>query len=292
VPVGLIQVTVGGAPAESFIDRQTIMDVPRLSNILSGWFSNNLVMEWCRQRALKNISNSDHPVQRHPFMPGYIFDAGISAFSGFPIRGVIWYQGESNAQNVEHYEVVFPELIRSWRQSWHNEKLPFICAQLSSIQRPGWEHFRDAQRKMALNIPYSGMVVTSDLGDSLNVHPIHKKEIGHRFVLQALKKVYGKNVAADGPLPVEALMRNNLLEISFNTNQLTTSDSKPVKELEVARQDGVFYEAAGVLKQNKIIVQTINQDIKQVRYGWKPFSHGNLTSGEGLPASTFIITIN
>jgi hypothetical protein len=291
VPVGLIQVTVGGAPAESFIDAQTIRNVPQLSNILSDWFGNDLVMEWCRLRAMKNISHSDILLQRHPFMPGYIFETGISAFTSIPVRGVIWYQGESNAHNVEHYEAVFPELVNSWRRAWCDEKLPFIFAQLSSIQRPGWEQFRDAQRRLALKIPFTGMVVTSDFGDSLNVHPIHKKEIGHRFALQALQKVYGKEVKADGPLPLKAEIHDHQLEISFS-NLLSTSDSKPLKELEVAREDGVFYPAQGVLNSNKILVQTKNQEIKQVRYGWKPFSHGNLTSGEGLPASTFIITVN
>jgi hypothetical protein len=291
VPVGLIQVTVGGAPAESFIDRKTIAKVPQLSNILPDWYNNVLVMDWCRQRALKNIASNDKYFQTHPFMPGYIFKAGISQFSKFPVKGVIFYQGESNAQNPEHYGIVFPELINSWRENWGDEKLPFIYAQLSSIQRPGWETFRDIQRRISNIIPNSGMVVTSDQGDSLNVHPIHKMEIGRRFALQALQKVYGKDVVADGPLPGIAAWKDDFLEISFNSRYLQTSDSGPVRELEVAGEDGVFYQAPGKIMGNKIVIQNKNLIIKQVRYGWNPFSHGNLTSEEGLPASTFLISI-
>ncbi|HWR99009.1 MAG TPA: sialate O-acetylesterase, partial [Prolixibacteraceae bacterium] len=292
VPVGLVQVAVGGAPAESFIDRRTIEDDPQLSNILSDWFGNELVMEWCRERALKNVSLQNPLQQRHPFMPSYIFDACVSAFKGFPVRGVIWYQGESNAHNPEYYELAFPALVGSWRQLWGNAELPFLYAQLSSIQRPGWEIFRECQRKMALKIPNTGMVVTSDLGDSLNVHPVHKKEIGHRFALQALQKVYGKDIMADGPMPGKAEIKDGLLEISFPGHLLETSGSDPIRELEVAGEDGIFRQVPGKLSADKIIVQTGNQKIKQVRYAWKPFSRGNLTNREGLPASTFNIIVN
>lgn len=293
VPVGLIEVAVGGAPGESFIDQRTIKSQPQLSNLLSGWFCNEQVMEWCRQRAQKNCSAGNYLMQRHPYMPSYVFDAGIASFQGFQVKGVLWYQGESNADNSELYKIIFPELIGSWRQFWKDPELPFIFAQLSSIQRPGWENFRDSQRKMALTIPHTSMVVTSDLGDSLNVHPIRKKEVGHRFVLQALRKVYGKNIIADGPVPVNTQQKGTFLEISFDhAGKLGTSDSKPVRELEIAGKDGIFYSAEGKIQENKIIVNTIIQDIIYVRYGWKPFSRGNLVNEDGLPASTFSIIKN
>lgn len=292
VPVGLIQVTVGGAPAESFIDRKTIAEVPQLANVLPDWYNNELVMDWCRQRALKNIASKDIFSQKHPFFPGYIFEAGISKFKDFPVRGIIFYQGESNAQNPGHYGIVFPELINSWRENWCDEKMPFLYAQLSSIQRPGWEIFRDIQRRIAATIPNSGMVVTSDQGDSLNVHPVHKKEIGRRFALQALHKVYGKDVVADGPLPGVAGWKGDFLEISFSGGNLTTSDSGPVRELEIAGDDKVFQQATGIIEGNKIVIQNKNLNIKRIRYGWNPFSHGNLANEEGLPASTFLISIN
>ena len=299
VPVGLIQVAVGGAPAESFIDKNTLEHHPQLVNVLSGWSNNDLVMEWCRQRALVNIGNGKNPWQRHPYMPAYVFEAGISSFQGFPVKGVIWYQGESNADNPEYHEVVFPELIRSLRQFWKDDRLPFIFAQLSSIQRPGWEIFRDSQRTMAGEIPNCYMAVTSDLGDSLNVHPVRKKEVGHRLALQALQKVYGGTVQtngvvqADGPLPLKAIrIGKSDVEIVFSTSQhLQTSDAKSLQEMEAAGSDAVFHPVAGEMKDNKIFIKTELQDISKVRYAWRPFTRGNLVNKEGLPASTFCLNV-
>ncbi len=295
VPVGLIQVAVGGAPAEAFIDRYTLEHHPQLVNVMYNWSCNDFIMEWCRQRAMVNISSGNNPLQRHPYMPAYIFEAGISAFQGFPIKGVLWYQGESNAHNVEHHEVVFPELIRSWRQFWKNDQLPFVFAQLSSIQRPGWELFRDSQRRMAGTISNCYMAVTSDLGDSLNVHPVRKKEVGHRMALQALQKVYGQAVNADGPMPLKATrLGKSQVEIFFGTDQnLQTSEGQSLLELEAAGSNDVFYPVSGELKDNRIIILNKNdQVIKQVRYAWRPFSRGNLINRYGLPASTFSLIVN
>lgn len=300
IPVGLIEVAVGGAPAEAFIDRYSLEHHPQLVNVLSNWSTNDFIMEWCRERALVNIANSKNPLQRHPYMPAYVFEAGISEFRGFPVKGILWYQGESNAHNMEHHEVVFPELIRSWRHFWENDKMPFLFAQLSSIQRPGWEIFRDSQRRMAGGIPNCFMAVTSDLGDSLNVHPIRKQEVGHRLALQALQKVYGQKVLADGsliqadgPLPLKASrVGKSGLEIFFSTNQkLQTSDHKSLRELEAAGSDAVFHPITGEIKDNRIVIKTDLQDISQVRYAWRPYTSGNLVNKEGLPASTFRLNV-
>jgi len=300
VPVGLIQVAVGGAPAEAFIDRYSLEHHPQLVNVLYNWSGNDFIMEWCRQRALVNMANSKNPLQRHPYMPAYVFEAGISAFHGFLVKGVLWYQGESNAHNMEHHEVVFPELIRSWRHFWENDKLPFVFAQLSSIQRPGWEIFRDSQRRMADEISNCYMAVTSDLGDSMNVHPIRKKEVGHRLALQALQKVYGQTaqadgslIQADGPLPLKAIrVGKSDLEIVFSANQnLQTSDNKALREMEAAGSDAVFHQVAGEIKSNRIIIKTNLQNISKVRYAWRPYTRGNLVNKNGLPASTFSLNV-
>lgn len=293
VPIGLIEVAVGGAPAEAFIDRYSLEHHPQLVNVLYNWGSNDFVMEWCRQRASVNMANGKNPLQRHPYMPAYVFEAGVSQFCNFPVKGVLWYQGESNAHNIEHFEVVFPEFLRSWRQAWGNPELPFVVAQLSSIQRPGWEYFRDAQRRMAGSLPKCYLAVTSDLGDSLNVHPVRKQEVGHRLALQALQKVYGQSIMSDGPLPLKAVHTgNSAVEIIFSEDQLlSTSDAKPVNELEAAGSNAVFFPVSGTLKKNKISINTNGQEIRQIRYAWKPFTHGNLVNKSGLPASTFTLTV-
>jgi sialate O-acetylesterase len=226
-------------------------------------------------------------------MPGYIFEAGIAPFKGFTVRGVIWYQGESNAENPVLYREILPEVIGSFREIWNNTQLPFISAQLSSIQRPGWEKFRDLQRVLAWEIPNTALVVTSDLGDSLNVHPKRKKEVGDRFSYQALNKVYGKTVLCDGPLPQEATKKGESIVVKFKPGQyLATADSRPLRELEVAGEDQIFRPINGKLKDNTILIESDGYKIKQIRYAWKPFTRGNLINREGLPASTFTIVVN
>lgn len=192
VPVGLIQVSVGGAPIEAFIDRKILEFDPRLVDVLYNWKQNDFIMDWCRQRAALNLSQSNNALQRHPFEPAYIYEAGISQFAGMPVRGVIWYQGESNAHNAEHYEVAFPALVQSLKKTFGNPEMPFYFAQLSSINRPSWPHFRDVQRRLSHSVAHSGMVVTSDLGDSLNVHPARKREVGERFAQLALNEPISK----------------------------------------------------------------------------------------------------
>jgi len=291
IPVGIIQVTVGGAPIEAFIDRKTLEFDPNLVDVLFKWKQNNLIMDWCRERAALNISLSKNELQRHPFEPAYIYESGIQMLKGLAIAGVIWYQGESNAHNAEHYVHAFPLLVRSWRKTFNDEKMPFYFAQLSAIDRPAWPYFRDIQRKLSQIVPNTGMVVTSDLGDSLNVHPKRKREVGERFANLALANVYGQNPVYCSPEVSEIIQTGDLVRIKFDhAVHLQTSDGQPIRELEIAGTDGIYEEAKGVIEANELLITTI-KPIQKVRYGWKPFSRGNLVNEAGLPASTFEINI-
>jgi sialate O-acetylesterase len=293
VPIGLIQVSVGGAPIESFIDRKTLELDPRLVDVLYNWKQNDFIMDWCRQRAALNLSLSNNALQRHPFEPSYIYEAGISQFAGMSVRGVIWYQGESNAHNAEHYEAAFPALVQSWRKTFDNPEMPFYFAQLSSISRPSWPHFRDVQRRLSHSVAHSGMVVTSDLGDSLNVHPIRKREVGERFARLALNDTYNQPLECCGPEVRGFIQEGKQIRIQFDhAVQLKTADGVTVREFEIARQDGIFTIVNAVIKGNEILIQTEIKDIQKIRYGWKPFSRGNLVNESGLPASTFTIEKN
>jgi len=135
VPVGLVLNAVGGSTTESWIDRKSIEHHPVLVDVLDDWLSNDFVQTWCRKRAKQNLKASKNPLQRHPFQATYLYETGIAPLIGFPIKGVIWYQGESNAHNVEFHEQLFPQLVSSWRDSWGYE-FPFYYVQLSSINRP------------------------------------------------------------------------------------------------------------------------------------------------------------
>ncbi|MBW8334682.1 MAG: hypothetical protein K0M40_21885 [Prolixibacteraceae bacterium] len=290
VPVGIIQVTVGGAPIEAFIDRKTLEFDLYLVDVLYKWKQNDFIQNWCRERAKLNISFSKNELQRHPFEPAYIYEAGIHDLAGLNVRGVIWYQGESNAHNAEHYSRAFPALVESWRKTFNDPEMPFYFAQLSSLNRPSWPYFRDVQRQLSLSVPHSGMVVTSDLGDSLNVHPKRKREVGERFAKLSLAKVYGQKLICSGPEVLGFKQTGEQISIQFKpASLLKTADGQPLRELEIAGHDGVFMPAKASIEGNEIVIQTQMKEVQKIRYGWNPFSRGNLVNEAGLPASTFKI---
>ncbi|HPT32215.1 MAG TPA: sialate O-acetylesterase [Prolixibacteraceae bacterium] len=289
VPVGLVQVAVGGAPIESFIDRKSLEDHPVLVPEFRNREKNELIMEWVRGRIMRNIGPSALKNQRHPYDPAYIFDAGIAPLGGFPVQGVIWYQGESNAHDAELYRTAFKVFLQSWRNFRNDPELPFLFAQLSGIDRPSWPVFRDMQRRLAEEMPRTWMAVTSDLGDSLNVHPIRKREVGERLAALALNKIYGKNIVCEGPGPFKITRKEDRVTISFRSaGGLRTSDGKPLRELEIAGSDGIFMEVPCTIKGKRVEVPCAGQNIQAVRYAWKPFSHGNLVNRSAWPASTFL----
>ncbi|MBR3854977.1 MAG: sialate O-acetylesterase [Bacteroidaceae bacterium] len=293
VPVGLICNAVGGAPAEAFIDRKTLEFHPVLVDILYNWRGNDMIQDWCRGRAGKNIAKSTNPQQRHPYEPCYLYEAGIAPIVSFPIKGVIWYQGESNAHNVELHETIFTTLVDSWRRAWNNAQMPFYFVQLSSINRPSWPHFRDSQRRLAEAIPYCDFAVSSDKGHPTDVHPKEKAPIGERLARLALGATYNMpHVVQHGPTPLSARVVGGRTIIEMSSAEgLCTSDALPVRGLETADAVGSFVAVPDdkiAIEGNKII---IDRQAARVRYAWQPYTTANLVNGEGLPTSTFEIKV-
>ena len=312
VPIGLICNAVGGTNTESWIDRRTLeFEFP---NILNDWLHNDFIQDWCRGRGAKNIAlamkkgagfpmtNSDESLQRHPYQPCYMYEAGIEPLARFPIRGVIWYQGESNAHNKDAHAKLFPLLVESWRKNWQQPDLPFLFVQLSSLNRPSWPWFRDSQRLLSLQIPHTGMAVSSDVGDSLDVHPRRKQPVGERLARLALADVYrhpyfAKHPSAtQGPVPspkIERVKAGAQLVLRFDCAEgLTTSDSKALRTFELADEYGIFHSAEAEVRGSEVVVSS--PEVKRptaVRYGWQPFTRANLVNAYGLPASTFCVPV-
>lgn len=289
VPVGLICNAVGGSPTESWIDRCTVEhDFPQ---IFHDWRQNDFVQDWVRQRAVQNMGISADQLQRHPYQPCYLFEAGIMPLAHYSLRGCLWYQGESNAHNVEVHQQLFPLLVSSWRKYWKEEKLPIYYVQLSSLNRPTWTWFRDSQRRLMQQLHDVGMVVTSDVGDSLDVHPKNKKPVGQRLARWALHDLYGyENIVPSGPLAKRADFHQGEVLVRFEYgNNLKSSDGQSLRTFEVAEVDGLYHAAeAEVLDDG--IVRVHSKEVSTphyVRYGWQPFTRANLVNGDGLPASTF-----
>ena len=286
VPVGLIINAIGGSTCESWIDRKTLeFSYP---DILYSWKENDRIQPWVRERASLNVKQSSNKLQRHPYEPCYLFEAGIAPLAKYPVKGVIWYQGESNAHNIEVHEILFPLLVESWRKNW-NKELPFYYVQLSSLNRPSWTWFRDSQRRMLKDIRCVGMAVSSDCGDSTNVHPTRKKEVGDRLARLALHDTYGKTLTPSGPLFRSVEFTNGAAFVTFDFNEgMHSSDGESLKTFEIAEHEGVFFSAMAEVVDGRIKVWS--KEVKNprfVRYGWQPFTRANLVNKEGLPASTF-----
>ena len=289
VPIGLICNAVGGSPTEAWVSRRMLeFEFPA---ILRDWTKNDFIQDWVRGRAAQNIRKSKDKFQRHPYEPCYLFESAILPMQQFPIRGVIWYQGESNAHNIEAHEKLFERLVRSWRQYWEDEDMPFYYVQLSSLNRPSWPLFRDSQRRMLQDIDNSGMAVSTDKGNPTDVHPTEKREVGQRLAYWALNETYGfSNVVPSGPLYSDVEFKKGAAYVSFDYDE----GLRPAKEgeelltFEIAGEDHRFYPAKAVVEGNRVKVWS--KEVKNptiVRYGWQPYTKANLVNGAGLPASTF-----
>jgi len=292
IPIGLIQMAVGGSPLESWLDRSTMEQDSLLHDLPDNWRKSDLIQDWVRGRTDVNLKNAENPAQKHPYAPAYNDEAGIARLVNFPVKGVIWYQGESNTHNAKLFEHEFPLLVKSWRQKWNNN-FPFYYVQLSSIDRPEWPAFRDAQRKVGQHIPGVFMAVSSDLGDSLNVHPLRKKEVGERLALLALKNTYHQHIAASGPIAVKAILVQNKIIITFKeAKKLMAGDGSVLRGFELEDRYGNHFSAQAVIFNNKVRL-AIPPDIlvTRVLYAWQPFTNANLINEAGLPVSTFSILV-
>lgn len=299
IPIGLINLSVGGAPIETFINQDILK---KTTNKVNGnWINNNTIPIWVRTRATQNVGGLlnapfDNYGPSHAFKPGFIFNAGINSLTKFPIKGVIWYQGESNAQEIERvneYGKLFKLMVNDYRSKWALPKLPFYFAQLSSIDTINykgqlWHYFREEQRQLVKGIKYTGMAVTSDLGFKNDVHPTNKKQVGERLALLALNKTYSRKIISSGPLPISANYVNNEIIIAFENAKegLFVSEGLTVNGFSVNGLKGID----AVIKKDKIVIKYSTKP-QFVYYGWQPYSKGNLVNKSQLPASTFKIIV-
>lgn len=287
IPIGLICNAVGGSPTEAWVGRNTLETC--FPAILKGWLHNDFIQDWVRGRAAKNLTNDNTHLGRHPYEPCYLYESGILPLQKYPIKGVIWYQGESNAHNMEAHSELFKLLVGSWRSNWSNPTMPFYFVQLSSLNRPSWPWFRYSQLQLMQQIANTGMAVSSDCGDSLDVHPLRKQPIGQRLARWALNKTYGMSVTPSGPIYKGVVRSADALIVSFDyADSLCTSDGKQPSTFEIAEEEGMYYPATAVIEGNT--VRLTSPEVKNpryVRYGWQPFTRANLINGDALPASTF-----
>jgi sialate O-acetylesterase len=217
----------------------------------------------------------------------------VAPFVEFPIKGAIWYQGESNAspERAALYEKAFSGMIADWRAHWREGDFTFLYVQIASFgtnASENWSVVREAQRR-TLAVANTAMAVTIDIGDSTNVHPADKQDVGARLALGARAIAYGEKVEYAGPSFRQATVEGAGMRVWFDHADGLQARGGELNGLEVAGDDGKFMPATGKIEGRSIIVS--NHDVprpKFVRYGWRNTSTViNLYNGAGLPASPF-----
>jgi sialate O-acetylesterase len=305
VPVGLIDSTWGGTPAEAWISLDGISADASLMPVFEAWSqmadgtADLPAMLAKEKREDEAAKQAGAPPPKHPwhpdpasFGPANLYNAMVAPFIDYPIKGAIWYQGESNTdkQRAPLYFKVFPTLIADWRGKWGQGNFPFLFVQISSYDagdNQGWGVVRDAQRR-ALGLTNTGMAVTIDVGDAKNIHPADKQTVGHRLALAARDIAYGERVEDAGPLFREADPNGGNIRVWFDHGAGLNAKGAPLIGFEIAGSDHKFYPATAKVESDSVVVDASQVTApKYVRYAWSSVTSANLFNAAGLPASTF-----
>jgi sialate O-acetylesterase len=258
----------------------------------------SLVGEW-KFRIESILNNGTNGAIGPNDYPALLFNAMINPLLPYTIRGVIWYQGEANADRAHEYRTAFPLMINDWRQHWKQGDFPFFFVQLAtfgsadanSATGSAWAELREAQA-MTLSLPNTGMVVTTDIGNPKDIHPKNKQDVGKRLASIALHDVYERTGEYTGPLYSSMKTVGNRIEVSFNhegSGWLVKDKYGYIKGFEIAGADKKFHFAKAMIAGDKIIV--VNESVLQpvaVRYNWlDDASEGNLYNKELFPLAPF-----
>ena len=286
VPIGLIDTSIGGTPIQAWMKRDVLMSEPNFKRVFSKYDPNNLTH--------KN--------------PTCLYNGMIAPLIPFTMKGVIWYQGESNAWGAYEYRRLFPAMINSWRKEWGQGDFPFYYVQIANYfkhdpklaatqQMPEkgepsdstWAELREAQL-MALSLPKTGMVVTIDIGEPYDIHPKNKQDVGKRLALWALAKEYNhKDLVYSGPLYEKHEIQGNKIRIYFKyTASGLVVEGDKLEGFAIAGKDKKFVWANAEVDGNTVLIWSdeIEKPVA-VRYAWSNWAYCNLFNKEGLPASPF-----
>ena len=331
VPVGLIRSTWSGSAAESWIRRDILDQDPAYSDIIErhnvdlkrlGSFGNivSTFLKWERKqtryiRDVEQANREGRPLPEAPapltcqppnFLPAGLYNGMIGPLQKLVIKGVIWYQGESNAFDVpdgsdgvhraRQYARMFPELIQCWRKDWGIGDFPFYYVQIApfgdtDVYKPySAALVREAQLKTLRMSKNTGMVVTMDIGDVNDIHPRNKHEVGRRLALWSLSRTYQQpDIVYSGPLYKSMKIDGRQIRLSFDhTGSGLISRNGPLTHFTIAGNDHNFVQAGASIEGDTIVVSSEEVDAPiAVRYAWSNAAVPNLFNKEGLPASPF-----
>ncbi len=325
VPVGLISSSKGGSPIEAWIDKETLQANKNIHTVFEMWEEKERaypkmkeeylseLRTWEKEEAKdssqQNITKPKLPPlvddidRRYHRRPGFLYNAMIAPIISYTIQGVLWYQGENNVDRWDklenetdrpkEYKELFPLLISDWRAKWNLGNFPFYYVQIAAydygLETIKASLLREAQT-MAMNIPNTGMVVTTDIGELNDIHPKNKLDVGKRLALWALTKTYGfKNIVCSGPLYKSMNIEGNKIRLYFDySGKGLTIKGKELINFLIAGKDKAFYKAHAVIEDSTIIVYSKSVPKPEaVRFSFSIKSVPNLYNKEGLPAAPF-----
>ncbi|HSV72325.1 MAG TPA: sialate O-acetylesterase [Chthonomonadales bacterium] len=316
VPIGLINTSYGGTPAEAWTRLAVLERDPSLRYLVENHrkavaaFPDTLVAhtQTLRQHsaavdaARREGREPPTPPQRpgnpevSPWSPGGLYNAMIAPLLPFPIKGVIWYQGESNAGRAWEYRRLFPTMIRNWRQDWSIGDFPFLFVQLAPFMaitpeptESAWAELREAQLNTMLTVPKTGMAVITDLGDEKDIHPRRKEGVGKRLAYAALRVAYERDIVGFGPIYRSMRVRGNRAVLRFDhVGGGLVAQGGSLTGFTVAGADRRWHNATAEIEGNTVVVTSprVPRPVA-VRFGWANFPVVNLYNRAGLPATPF-----
>ncbi|HEX8464164.1 MAG TPA: sialate O-acetylesterase [Abditibacterium sp.] len=323
VPVGLIHSSWGGTAAESWTSREMLANLPNVTPGYDNWQAGEVrklenafaaaktkyqtdLAAW--QTAVDAARAANQPIPAKPvepqqaaspFSPSTLFNGMIAPLMPFGIKGVIWYQGESNSGRANQYGTLFPAMIRDWRARWGQGDFPFYFVQLANYQRVqsdpvetgGWPSLREAQAA-ALSLPRTGLASAVDLNiveKPDDIHPTNKQDVGHRLALIALAKDYGQTGEYSGPVFGGMTVNGAKVRLQFShTEGGLKARGDALKGFAIAGADGVWHWADATIDGDAVVLSSPKVSAPtKVRYGWAANTVGNLYNGAGLPATPF-----
>lgn len=286
IPIGLIQCAYGGSNAEAWVSLETARTIPALKTQL----------DKCAQYDFHRDSVSKYLGMKNEFqVPTLLYNTMVHPMINFPIRGVIWYQGEANAWGSSYYTALMDSLISSWRKDW-GYKFPFYTVQLAAWQTPAefqensnWAALRWDQWKTSQQMDSTGMATAVDVGNATDIHPKNKQEVGRRLALIALKNTYGFDVVADAPKPVSYRFEYKKAYITFDKKIHVRNDSVPVGFRFKDRSYKRFYAATAKVVGEKTIEISVSQPLRPsaIYYNWADYPIGNIYGENNLPVLPF-----
>jgi sialate O-acetylesterase len=307
VPVGFIETAWGGTPAEAWTSRPALEAEPALKSVFAEWdevLAKYPAAKEHYDKQLEAWTSAGKPAASRPrepagpghqYTPAGLYNAMIAPITPLAMRGVLWYQGEHNA-NKGHayiYRRLFQVLIEDWRRAWGEGQFPFLFVQLANYEtgpESAWPVLRESQTK-ALDLAATGMAVTIDIGESKDIHPKNKQEVARRLALAARAIAYKENVEYSGPIFRQMSSEASQLRAWFDHAGagLAARDGGALAGFTIAGQDHHFVPAEARIDGNSSVVIS-SPDVKDpiaVRYAWAGDPVSNLINKQGLPASPF-----